>query len=117
MNLEITKCGKYKIIMICDSLRVIEDLAELRSVIEKYLEKGEKYIAVNFAEASYLYSGAISVLITCFKLIRDRGGDLCIVEPQKKLRELLEQMNINKLIRIFSSEEELAKSEMEKRCN
>ena len=107
MNLEISKKGKYKIITICESLRVIEDLAELKSMMEKYLEKGEKYIAVNFAEASYLYSGAISVLITCYKMLKDKGGDLCIVEPHKKLRELLEQMNINRIISIHESENEL----------
>ncbi|MBN1981143.1 MAG: STAS domain-containing protein [Chitinivibrionales bacterium] len=113
MNLEIAKRGKYKVIIICDSLHVIEDLAELKAVIEKYLEKGEKYIAVNFSQASYLYSGAISVLITCFKMIRDKGGDLCIVEPQKRLHELLEQMNIDRLITIYDSEEELEKKSSE----
>jgi anti-sigma B factor antagonist len=101
--------GGYKIIIIYEPLKVIADLTEFKLEIEKLLELGEKKIAVNFSDASYLYSGAISVLITCYRMIREKGGSLCIIEPQERVLELLNQMNIDSLIDIFGSEEEMLK--------
>lgn len=107
MKLDITTKGKYKVITIHDSLKVISDLTALKTEIEKHLDQGEKYIAVNFSDASYLYSGAISVLVTCYRMVREEGGDLCLIEPQEKVAELLDQMNIDRLIDIYESEAQL----------
>ena len=107
MKLEDSTKGIYKVITIYDSLSVIADLAELKTKIEEYLEKDDKYIAVKFFDASYLYSGAISILITCYRMIKDKGGDLCILEPNNRILELLIQMNIDSLIDICNSEDEL----------
>ncbi len=107
MNIETKSVGNYKVITIYEPLKVIADLAEFKTEIEKHLALEETNIAVNFADASYLYSGAISILITCYRLIHEKGGHLCIVEPQQRVLELLVQMNIDSLIDIYKSEEEL----------
>lgn len=107
MKLDVSTKGKYKIITIHDSLKVISDLSSLKTEIEKHLERGEKNIAVSFSDASYLYSGAISVLVTCYRMVREEGGDLCIIEPQERVAELLDQMNIDRLIDIYESEDQL----------
>lgn len=107
MKLDVSTIGRYKVITIHDSLKVISDLAALKTEIEKYLEQGEKNIAVSFSDASYLYSGAISVLVTCYRMVREEGGDLCLIEPQERVSELLDQMNIDRLIDIYESEDQL----------
>ena len=107
MKLGVTTKGSYKVITIHDSLKVISDLTSLKSEIEKTLRKGERHIAVSFSDASYLYSGAISVLVTCYRMVREEGGDLCIIEPQGRVMELLIQMNIDRLIDIYESEDQL----------
>ena len=107
MKLRISSKGRYKIVTVYDPLKVISDLSELKKIIENFLKDGEKFIAVNFADASYLYSGAISVLILCYRMIRDRGGHLCILEPHKRILELLMQINIDSLIDIYNKEDEL----------
>jgi len=94
----------YKMIKITEPLNVISDLTELKSLIEGYLENNEKNIAVSFTDASYLYSGAISVLISCYRMVQGEGGHLCIVEPNKELSDLLNQMNIDSIIDIYTSE-------------
>lgn len=111
MKLDISTKGKYKVITIYDPLKVIADLTDFKMEIERFLEQGEKNIAVNFSDSSYLYSGAISVLITCYRMIKEEGGNLCIIEPQQRVLELLMQMNIDSLIDIFHSEEDLLKKD------
>lgn len=107
MNIEVYPRGCYKMIRISDPLNVISDLTELRSLIEGYLQNSINTIAVNFRDASYLYSGAISVLVNCYKMIREQNGDLCIVEPNPELLELLKQMNIDSIISVYGSEDDL----------
>ncbi len=114
MEMEVSSKGKYKLITIYDTISIISELHQLRVKIEEFLELGDIYIAVNFYDAQYLYSGAISVLISCYKMVKDRGGDLCIVEPEKKVLELLIQMNIDSLINIYSSMDELLEKIAEK---
>jgi anti-anti-sigma factor len=110
MRLEVYQKGLYKIIKIEDQLNVIGDLTELKSLIEGYLDKGVKYVAVNFSDTTYLYSGAISVLINCYKMIKESNGDLCILEPNKDIIELLRQMNIDSIIDLYQSEDALPDS-------
>ncbi len=107
MDLSVKKNGTFTIIHIQDRIKVISDLSNFKDVLEKKLDEGEKNIAVNFSDASYLYSGAISVLVTCYRMIMDKGGKLCIIEPQPKVLELLMQMNIDSLITIYDSEDDM----------
>jgi anti-anti-sigma factor len=110
MRIEVYQRGIYKIIKIEESLNVISDLSELKSLIDGYLGKGNKYIAVNFTDTTYLYSGAISVLVNCYKSIKAAHGDLCVLEPNREILDLLRQMNIDAIIDLYSSEEELPDS-------
>lgn len=107
MKLKFSSKGTYKVITIFDPLKIISDLTELRTIVEKYLQKNEKYIAIDFSDTSYLYSGAVSVLITCYRKIKEQGGNLCIIKPHKKILELMMQMNIDNLIDIYHSKEDL----------
>jgi len=107
MKIESYAKGHYRLIKIEEPLKVISELGELKSLIEGYVENDEVNIAVNFTDASYLYSGAISVLVNCYKIIQNKAGDLCIVEPNPTLLELLKQMNIDTIINIYASESEL----------
>jgi anti-anti-sigma regulatory factor len=45
--------------------------------------------------------------VNCYKLIREKQGDLCIVEPNAALLELLKQMSIDEIINMYASEDEL----------
>ncbi|NLD99997.1 MAG: STAS domain-containing protein, partial [Fibrobacter sp.] len=88
--------GIYRILEVSGNL-IISQLDELRILISGYISQGETCIAVRFTDASYLYSGAIAVLISCFKLVKDIQGDLCLLEPKQEMLELLRQMGIDNL--------------------
>jgi anti-anti-sigma factor len=81
------------------------DLSELERLIVEYLDGGVRNIAVNFVNKSYIYSGELRVLLHCYKLVLARGGSLCIIEPDKQLFDVLAVLNIDKLIKIYESED------------
>jgi anti-anti-sigma factor len=106
MRIEVYTHGIYRVLKISDKL-VISQLEELRILIAGYVAQGETHIAVNFTDASYLYSGAIAALVSCYKLLSDKNGELCILEPKPEMMELLNQIGIDSLIKIYASENNL----------
>lgn len=113
MKISIATVGSCVLITVCNKIKIITELTELKTVIEQTLAQNNKNIAVCFSDAQYLYSGALSVLISCYRMIKDNGGDLCIVEPHPKIYDLLLQMSIDKLIRIYRSLEDFVKERPE----
>ena len=106
MQIEAYSCGIYRVLKISDNL-IISQLQELRLLIQGYIRQGEVHVAIHFSDASHLYSGAIAVLVSCYKMVKDVNGDLCLLEPKPELVDLLCQMGIDSLIPIYASEDDL----------
>jgi anti-anti-sigma factor len=107
LKIDIYPHGDYQVLKIEEDLQVISDLSELKFLIEGYLRRGKRHVAVGFTTASYIYSGAIAVLVDCYKRIAKEGGDLCIIEPNVEILGVFNLLNINKILHIYQSESEL----------
>jgi anti-sigma B factor antagonist len=107
VKIDIHTHGDYQVLKIEEELSVISDLSELMYIIQGYLQQGKRYIAVEFNAISYIYSGAVAVLISCYKKLKSEDGDLCIVEPNKDISSVLELINVNKIISVYQSEDDL----------
>jgi anti-anti-sigma factor len=105
MKIETYSRGIFQILRVKEDDDFISNLAELQDLINGYLNRGKINIAISFSDASYIYSGAIRVIINCHKMINARGGELCIIEPNPRLFDILEILNINRVINIYQSEE------------
>jgi len=49
----------------------------------------------------------VAVLINCLKKVKREGGDLCIIEPNPEILSILNLINVNKIINIYESEDDL----------
>jgi anti-anti-sigma factor len=107
MKLNIYTVGSFQMIRIEEDLNIISDLHELSFLIEGYIEQGKNRIAVSFPNVSYIYSGAIAVLLQCLKKIQSKKGDLCIIEQNPEIKNIFNVLQLNKLITIYESEEML----------
>ena len=109
MLIETYEYGKFQILRIKEKKNAIKNLEELKDLIIGYLERGKYYIAVSFSDATYIYSGAIKILISCHKMISEKAGELCIIEPDPSLFDVLENLNIDRVINVYVSEKYLPK--------
>ncbi len=107
MLIETYEHGKFQILRIKEQNNALQNLEELKDLIVGYLYRGKCYVAVSFSDAKYIYSGAIKVLISCHKMISEKGGVLCIIEPDPSLFDILENLNVDRVINIYVSEEYL----------
>jgi anti-anti-sigma factor len=103
MNIDISTHSGYQVLKFQDDLSVISELSELRFLIEGYLSEGKNHIAVSFTNTSYIYSGAIAVLIDCYKKIKKVDGDLCVIESNPQIVSIFRTLNIDKVIPIYAS--------------
>jgi anti-anti-sigma factor len=104
MKIETYEKGVYQVVKVQEDDHTVNNLSELRDLIIGYLKRGKINIAVSFCNASYIYSGAVSVLINCYRMVEERGGALCIIEPDPGLFDILETLNISNVIKIYASE-------------
>jgi anti-anti-sigma factor len=113
MKIHLYPKGVYQVLKIEEDVQVISDLSELRFLVEGYLRQGKRHLAVSFADASYIYSGALAVLIDCFKKIKDGKGDLCLIEPKTEIKQAFECLGLDRLMQVYDSEDQLLSQEAE----
>jgi len=73
----------------------------LRDLVRELVEAGHKKIALNLHEVGYVDSSGVGELVKTYTTVRNQGGQLKLVNPSKRVHELLE---MTKLSAVFSIE-------------
>jgi anti-sigma B factor antagonist len=109
MSIKITvrESGAATILDIGGRLTLGEALGEFRDSIREALAGDRKNILLNLAEVSYIDSSGLGQLIGSYATITDRGGQLKLLNLQKKVTDL---MQITKLLTIFDTYDDEAKA-------
>jgi len=77
-----------------------EGLGDLRDSIREALSGTRKNIVLNLGEVSYIDSSGLGQLIGSYASVRERGGQMKLVNLQKKVVDL---MQITKLLTVFET--------------
>ena len=77
-----------------------EGLGDLRDSIREALASTRKNIVLNLGEVSYIDSSGLGQLIGSYATVRERGGQMKLVNLQKKVVDL---MQITKLLTVFET--------------
>src|SRR5580693_7422934 len=75
-------------------------LGDFRDSIREALSGDHKNILVNLAEVSYIDSSGLGQLIGSYATITDRGGQMKLLNLQKRVVDLLQ---ITKLLTVFET--------------
>jgi stage II sporulation protein AA (anti-sigma F factor antagonist) len=97
---------KFSIIDVVGKIDRLKDSIILKSYINTLFEKNISRIALNLSQVTYLDSGALNVLIYCHNTLKKRDGVLVIIEPNEYVKDVLDVVGLNKLVKIYSTEEE-----------
>jgi anti-anti-sigma factor len=98
--------NKYHVIDVVGKIDRLKDSIILKSYINTLLEKNTLKIALNLSQVTYLDSGALNVLIYCHNTLKRRDGILVIIEPNEYVKDVLDVVGLNKLVKIYATEEE-----------
>ncbi|MFP4521721.1 MAG: STAS domain-containing protein [Fibrobacterota bacterium] len=106
MELAVREQKGCKIIDIDGKIDRLRDSITLKSFVNTLLEEENYRIVLNLSKVSYMDSGALNVLVYCRNVIHRKDGILVIVEPNEYVFDVLKVVGIEKIIRIYKTEEE-----------
>jgi anti-sigma B factor antagonist len=72
--------------------------ALLRKTIRELLEQGHKHILLNLGEVNYIDSAGIGELVSGFTTVKNRGGELKLLNLNRRVRDVLQ---LTKLYTVF----------------
>jgi anti-sigma B factor antagonist len=79
---------------------------ELKQVLTDAIEGGERRIAIDLSEVSFLDSTALGVLIGAVKRLRSRGGALAIVNTDSSIAKTFEITGLDQIFTIRPTRDE-----------
>ena len=109
MKIETRKSGKIFILDIKGKILLGEGTIMLRHSVEDAIKAGEKNIAVNLAEVSYIDASGIGELVGVHTSVSKIKGNLLLLNPTGGIMDILRMTKLAAYFRIFYSETEMIK--------
>ena len=98
LKINVRESGDVLILDLNGRITLGEEAASLRDTLKEQIDSGRKNILLNLAEVSYIDSSGLGQLVGSFATVTSRGGQLKLLNLQKRLHEL---MQVTKLITVF----------------
>ncbi len=77
--------------------------SRLQEKVQALLGEGRNRIAVDMAEVKYIDSSGLATLISCSRGARKKGGDLKLVNPSKRVRDILSITRLDAVLEAFDT--------------
>src|SRR4026209_377860 len=82
----------------------------LRNVIQKLLDRGDSKFLLNLADVDYIDSSGLGELVTAFTTVRNKNGQLKLLNLTRRVRDLLQITKLLTVFDAFDNETEALKS-------
>jgi anti-anti-sigma factor len=99
MDIQVESRGDRRIVRILDKI-TFEHCALLQSRLDPILEPGVREVVIDFKDVPFMDSSGIGEILRLFKLLRDRNGELVLINPNRKLRNLFTMYRFEKFMKI-----------------
>jgi len=100
LKINIRETADAAILDLSGRITLGEGLGDLRDSIREALAGDRKHIILNLADVSYIDSSGLGQLIGSYATVTDRGGQMKLVNLQKRVTDLLQ---ITKLLTVFET--------------
>lgn len=79
-------------------------LTDLGQTLGRLLDRGARKIVLDLAGVSFLDSAGLGELIACKKKTVQSGGDIRLLRPTGKVRDMLVMLSLTRIFQIFDDE-------------
>lgn len=83
-----------------------QDSIEIFNEASDQIAEGRLKCIINISELRYINSSGIGILITLLTKFRNKGGEVCLLQPSENVQKLLIITKLNAIFTIANSEEE-----------
>lgn len=110
MDINVRKRSQVQVVQLRGPLRMGAAVDNLRQAIEESLGEGDIRIVLNLAEVPIIDSSGIGLLVRCLASIKQRGGNIKLVQPSKFAVQTLRLVGVLNLFEIFDSDDRAIES-------
>ncbi len=105
VKLNVRQVGDVSVVDVAGRITLGEGSSALRDTVREMVSKGQKKVLLNLGEVSYIDSSGIGELVSGFTTVTNSGGQLKLLNLQKRVKDLLQ---ITKLYTVFDVHEDEA---------
>ena len=107
MGLEITtrEFDRVVVVDVVGKLTTSDGRTQLRDLIHVLSGTGHNRFLLNLAGVDYVDSDGMGELVRCFTTVRQRGGEMKLVQVNKRVADLLQITRLNTLFEIYGEEQ------------
>jgi anti-sigma B factor antagonist len=107
MGLQITtrEFGRVTVVDVIGKLTLSESRTQLRDMIHVLSSSGHRKFLLNLAGVEYVDSDGMGELVRCYTTVRQTGGEMKLVQVNKRVADLLQITRLNTLFEIYSEEQ------------
>lgn len=104
MRLDTHQTEDVTVVNVSGRITLGEGNVMLREVVRQLVDEGHKKIALNLHEVGYVDSSGLGELVKAYTTVRNHGGQLKLVDPSKRLQDLLQMTNLTAVFTIEADE-------------
>jgi anti-sigma B factor antagonist len=98
------EAGPVTIVDLSGRISLGEGSALLRKTIRDLLDSGQTKILLNLGDVNYIDSSGIGELVSAFTAVRNRAGELKLLNLTKKVHDLLQLTKLFTVFEVYSEE-------------
>jgi len=96
--------GRVVVVDAVGRLTLSDSRTRLRDLIHVFCGNGHKQFLLNLAGVDFMDSDGMGELVRCYSVVRQRGGEMKLVQVSKKVQELLQITRLATLFEIYGEE-------------
>jgi anti-sigma B factor antagonist len=99
MDIQVEFRGDRRIVRIKGKI-TFEHCPALQSRLEPVLEPDVREVVIDFRDVPFMDSSGIGEILRLFKIMRDRKGEVTLINPNRKLRNLFTMYRFERFMKI-----------------
>jgi anti-sigma B factor antagonist len=108
LSIEIRHVDRIVILELAGRLSVLE--SGLKKTAVELIDRGERNFIVNLANVAYLDNFGLGQLCWLYTAVRNRGGDMKLLKPTERIKELLRITKLETVFETFEKEADAIRS-------
>ncbi|RME75226.1 MAG: STAS domain-containing protein [Planctomycetota bacterium] len=98
--------GAHALIGMVEGAVDTQTVRDVEKLVMGKFEEGNPYILLDFANVKYINSTGMGTMVKLGDLIREKGGDLCLINVNPKVKELFNMLGLLAVIKTYDSKDE-----------
>ena len=86
------------------AIRLGESEQALREKVQELLDSGQRNIAVNLAQVTFVDSSGIGAMVRAFTSVTRANGKLLFFSPTKMIRQTLKMVRLDTVLSLYDDE-------------